>query len=155
MKKLLFILLLIVAAYLVWKYWWRGDAEVARGQELFYDRIWIDHMPQSETDTFQVMAAVTEQPVGIFQATSRWKGQYEMFMYKARGDGAIELSYPQTRENEKVRYRAWKCKEKRFDFCLEIAGASRGAKRYYSAEGMEIGTHSLEEAKAVAKHLLP
>ena len=93
MKKLLFILLLILVGYLVWKYWWR-EAEVARGQELFYDRIWIDHMPQSETDTFQVMAAVTEQPVGIFQSTSRWRGQYEIFMYKARGDGAIELQYP-------------------------------------------------------------
>ena len=56
MKKLLFLLLLVLAAYLFWRYWWRGSAEIARGQELFYDRIWVDHLPKNDTDTFQIMA---------------------------------------------------------------------------------------------------
>ena len=154
MKKLLFLLLLILAAYLLWRYWWRDDAEMARGQELFYDRIWVDHLPKSETDTFQIMVAVTEQPLGVFQQTSRWKGQFELFKYQARGDGQVELVYPQTGSREKVRYRAWKCKEQSFDFCLQVDGASRGLKKYYSLEGMEIGSHSLAEAQSAASRLL-
>jgi len=155
MKKLLFLLLLVLAAYLFWRYWWRGDADTARGQELFYDRMWIDHMPRGETDTFQAMAAITEQPIGVFRVTSRWKGQYEFFRYQARGDGQMEIVYPQTGTREKVRYRAWKCKEQSFDFCLQVDGASRGPKKYYSLEGMEIGTHSLAEALKQTERLLP
>jgi len=154
MKKLLFLVLLILAAYLFWRYWWRDSAEAARGQELFYDRIWVDHLPKSETDTFQIFAAVTEQPMGIFQQTSRWKGQFELFKYAARGDGQVELVYPQTGSREKVRYRAWKCKEQSFDFCLQVDGASRGIKKYFSLEGMEIGSHSLSEAQAAGSRLL-
>jgi hypothetical protein len=147
MKKLLFVLLLILAAYLLWRYWWRADTEVSRGQELFYDRIWVDHMPRSETDTFQIMAAVTEQPIGIFQETSRWKGSFELFTYKGHGDGQMEIVYPQTKSKEKVRYRAWKCSENHFDFCLQLDGASRGIKKYYSREGMEIGRIGEVKAK--------
>jgi hypothetical protein len=154
MKKLLLLLLLILGAYLLWR-WWRGDsAETTRGQELFYDRIWVDHLPKSDTDTFQIMAAVTEQPMGVFQQTSRWKGQFELFRYDARGDGQMEIVYPQTGTREKVRYRAWKCSEQSFDFCLQIDGASRGIKKYYSLEGMEIGTHTLTEAQSRAQRLL-
>lgn len=154
MKKLLFLLLLILAAYLFWRYWWRSSAETARGQEMFYDRIWVDHMPKSETDTFQIFVAVTEQPMGVFQQTSRWKGQFELFKYAARGDGQVELVFPQSGTREKVRYRAWKCKEQSFDFCLQVDGASRGLKKYYSLEGMEVGTHSLAEAEGAANRLL-
>jgi len=154
MKKLLLLLLLILGAYLLWR-WWRGDsAEAARGQELFYDRIWVDHLPKNDTDTFQIMVAVTEQPMGVFQQTSRWKGQFELFRYTARGDGQVELVYPQTGTREKVRYRAWKCSEQSFDFCMQIDGASRGIKKYYSLEGMEIGTHTLTEAQSRAQRLL-
>jgi hypothetical protein len=154
MKKLLFLLLLILAAYLLWRYWWRDSAETARGQELFYDRVWVDHLPRSETDTFQIFVAVTEQPMGVFQQTSRWKGEFELFRYAARGDGQVELLYPQTGAREKVRYRAWKCSEQKFDFCLQVDGASRGIKKYYSLEGMEIGSHSLVEAQNAAARLL-
>lgn len=101
MKKLLFLLFVILAAYLFWR-WWRADElPAARGQELFYDRLWVDHMPKNETDTFQIFVAVTEQPVGVFQSASQWKGAYEMFRYEARGDGKLELVFPQTRSREK------------------------------------------------------
>ncbi len=154
MKKLLFLLLLLLAAYLLWRYWWRDDAGTARGQELFYDRIWVDHLPKSDTDTFNLFAAVTEQPVGIFQQTSQWRGAFELFRYQGRSDGQVELVYPQTGSREKVRYRAWKCKEQSFDFCLQVDGASRGIKKYYSLEGMEIGSRSLPEAQRAASRLL-
>ncbi len=68
MKKLVWIVLLVVVAYLAWR-WWRGSSELAtadRGQSLFYDRVWVDHLPSSQTDPFDTFAAVTEQPIGVF-----------------------------------------------------------------------------------------
>jgi hypothetical protein len=153
MKKLLFLLLLVLAAYLLWR-WWRSDAEVARGQEIFYDRIWVDHMPKNETDTIEAFGAVTEQPMGMFAASSSWKGSYELFRWEARGDGRVALSFPQSGKREEARYRAWKCNERSFQYCMEITGSSHGARRYYSLEEWEIGSHSIDEAKKDVQKLL-
>jgi hypothetical protein len=38
------------------------------------------------------------------------------------------------------------------DYCLEIEGASRGVKRYYSREGWEVG--SVRDIDAVTRKLL-
>jgi hypothetical protein len=154
-KKILLILLLILGAYLLWR-WWHSDSEAldGRGQELIYDRLWVDHVPKSETDSFQIFAAVTEQPIGLFQGGSSWKGAWELFRYENKGDGKIVFQYPQTRESERGSYRASKCSEKGFDFCLELAGNSRGARRYYSQKGWELrGTHGFDELKARVSQL--
>ena len=70
---------------------------------------------------------------GIFQATSQWKGQYELFQYEMSGD-EMRLVYGQDGSKDKVKARARKCDEKGMDFCLELSGASRGVKKYYSME---------------------
>jgi hypothetical protein len=154
MKKLLWILVLVVAVYLAWR-WWRGPGDAAtadRGQSLFYDRVWVDHLPRSETDAFDIFAAITEQPVGVFDHRSQWKGEWELFRHEARGDGQLELLFPQSKSKSRLSYRAWKCSEQRdFDFCLEISGG-RGARKYYSQRGWEIG--SVEAARAVETRLL-
>ena len=46
------------------------------------DRLWIDHIPRGERDVIQIFAAITEEPMGVFQAASRWKGEFEMFRYE-------------------------------------------------------------------------
>lgn len=139
MKKLLFILLVVLAAWLFWR-WWRSSAEVAdHGQDLVFDRLWVDHLPDRDTDPIQVFVAVTEQPFGIFQRASTWRGEYELFRYEPQGDGRLVLLYPQTRQKELATYRATRCREKSFDFCLALDGNSRGARRYYSEKGWEIG----------------
>ena len=161
MKKLLLVLLLIVAAYLLWRWWNSGRDEAAsadRGQELVFDRLWVDHMPKSETDTFQLFAAVTEQPIGIFQQTSVWKGAFELFRYEDKGDGQILFNYPQSSAKERAGYRARKCSEQGFDYCLELSGASRGVRRYYSQRGWEIGAatpSAIESRAAELLHLVP
>jgi hypothetical protein len=153
MKKLLLLLVLIIVAYLAWRYWRGADAESAdRGQTLFYDRIWVDHLPASQTDKFDIFAAVTEQPVGVFDHRSAWTGQWELFRYEGRGDGQVELLFPQTKSKGRLSYRAWKCTEKKdFDFCLEVTGG-KGPKKYYSQRGWEIG--SVEGARAFEQRLL-
>jgi hypothetical protein len=139
MKKLSWILLSLIAAYLLWRWWSSGSVETAdRGERLFYGRVWLDKLPRRDTDTIQAFVAVREQPIGLFQSSSQWKGAYELFTYEAQGDGKAVFLYPQTRDKERVGYRAVACTEKGFDFCLELKGASRGVRRYYSQKGWEI-----------------
>jgi hypothetical protein len=141
MKKLVLLILLGTAAVSVWS-WTRSaepvDAEPTAHQ-LLADRIWVDRVPRSETDTFQVLVMISEQAVGVFQATSAWRGSYEAFRYEAHGP-ELRLLYPQTGDREKVRAKAKRCSQDGMDFCLELDGASRGVKRYYSREGWEIGS---------------
>ena len=114
---------------------WRS---AALDPSMALDRIWIDEVPQGPRDTSNLFAAVTEEPFGGFLRTSQWKGGYEFFNYEARGD-ELRVVYPQTGDREKIKVRAWRCKERDMDYCLELSGATRGVKRYRSQAGMEIG----------------
>ena len=139
-KAILGLVLVLVAAVSVWKLR-SNDAVVASDRatagDLVLDRIWIDHLPKSDKDIFQVFLALTEQPFGVFQAASQWKGSYEIFRYEAHGD-EIRIVYPQSNEKEKVRAKARRCKENGMDYCLELEGSTRGVKKYYSQKGWEI-----------------
>ena len=154
MKKILWIVLLVVVAYLAWR-WWRGPGEAAtadRGEKIVFNRVWVDHLPASQTDPFDTFAAVTEQPMGVFAHQSQWKGEWELFRYEPRGDGQLEIVYPASKGGKaRVSYRAWKCSDKKdFDFCLEMSGG-KGAKKYYSQRGWEIG--SVDAARALETRL--
>ena len=143
MKKTLAVVALLSIA-LVATWWWKGGDGAAvepKDPVLAFDRIWIDHLPKNDKDIVHVFAAISEEPVGIFQAQTQWRGSYELFRYEAHGD-QIRFLYPQTGEREKARLRARECSDKGMDFCLQIDGASRGVTRYYSREGWEIGKHA-------------
>ena len=142
----------MIAGYLAWKWWHRGDeANVSRGQETLFDRFWIDHAPKSESDRFQAFFALKQKPFGHFAQRTAWTGSWEGFLYKTRGDGQLELRYPHSKSEERVSYRAWKCNEPQFDFCLEMSGG-KGARKYYSRRGWEVhgeaDEHALEESVA-------
>ena len=112
----------------------KSDAPATKpGHVSTLDRIWIDHIPKNDRDVFQVFVAISEEPFGIFQATSQWTGKYELFRYQDDGK-ALTIHYPQTGENDKVSTNARECNEGGFDFCLDLGGASRGAKKYFSME---------------------
>ena len=153
MKKLIWILLIVIAAYFLWRWWHSGVETADRGERLFYDRVWLDKLPHGDTDTVNAFVAVKEQPIGLFQASSQWKGNFELFRYEPAGDGKAVFLYPQTRDKERVGYRAVACTEKGFDFCLELQGASRGVRRYFSQKGWEIGAnetgpHAIERVES-------
>lgn len=138
MKKALLGLAVISAVtYAAWNLRGGSDDPQPSQDNVVLDRLWIDHMPRNDRDVIQVFVAITEQPFGIFQATSQWKGAFELFQYEAHG-GELRIVYGQTGEREKVKARASKCSEKGMDFCLQLDGASRGVKKYYSMEGWEI-----------------
>ena len=133
-KAVLLVIAVVVAVVSLWS--WKHAARPGENR-LVADRIWIDHIPRSERDTIRVFAMVSEHSIGVFQATSQWRGAYEAFRYEA-GGGELRLVFPQTGDRETVRAKARRCDEGGMDFCLELDGASRGVKRYYSREGWEI-----------------
>jgi hypothetical protein len=137
MKKLLVLVLVTAAAVSVWKLRSHHEATTKSDADLVVNRIWLDHLPRSDKDVINVFAAITEEPFGVFQATSAWKGSFELFRYEGHGE-ELRIIYPQTNEREKVRARARRCSEHDMDYCLELDGASRGVKRYYSRKGWEI-----------------
>jgi hypothetical protein len=136
-KPVLLVIVVSVATLSIWS-WQRGSEPAAVANRLLADRIWIDHVPRNDRDTINVFAAISEHSVGVFQATSQWRGNFEVFRYEANG-AELRLVYPQTGDREAVRAKARRCSEQKMDFCLEIEGASRGVKKYYSREGWEIG----------------
>jgi hypothetical protein len=155
MRKLVWIIVLVVVAYFAWRWWrGRGGEEVAldRGESIIFNRVWVDHLPKQETESIQIFAMVKDESLGIFDNRSMWRGAWELFRYEPRGDGQLELLFPQSRAKQRVSYRAWKCNEKKdFDFCLEL-NAKKGVTKYYSQRGWEIG--ALDGARSVGQRLL-
>jgi hypothetical protein len=120
-------------------------------KNLVTDRLWIDHLPRGERDVVQIFIAITEEPFGVFQAASRWKGEFELFRYERHGD-EYRMVFPQTGTRDRVHVKATECNRGGMDYCLEIEGASRGVKRYYSREGWEVG--SVRDIDTVTRKLL-
>ena len=155
MKKSLLILGLVVVGALALVRWkMGGDGDVSE-PGLVFDRVWIDQVPSKPTDTANGFAAITRQPLGIFQSASQYKGSFEIFSYKATGD-ELRIVYPQTDDKEKVKVRAWKCKERDMDYCLEVSGSNRGVKRYRSRHGWEIDEaarpeHMLQRIESIVR----
>lgn len=133
MKKLVILAVISTTAVVGWRALRSGDDAAPHGGDLVLDRIWIDHIPRNDRDLVSAFAAITEDPFGIFQTSSAWKGQHEMFRYEAH-EGELRIIYPQSRDRERVRASATECSERDFDYCLELKGSSRGVKRYYSRE---------------------
>ncbi|HEU0030614.1 MAG TPA: hypothetical protein VFQ53_08275 [Kofleriaceae bacterium] len=134
-KTVLALVLASTAAYGVWHY--RADHHATASNNLVLNRIWIDHFPRNDKDSFNLFVALTQEPLGIFQETSQWKGNYEMFMHETSGN-QLHIVYPQSGDRETVTANARECDEGGMDYCMDVEGASRGVKRYYSIEGFEI-----------------
>jgi hypothetical protein len=143
-KRLLLVLTVAVVAILALTRWWTHDSDDAADPTLVFDRIWLDELPRKPQQTFNTFIAATEEPFGLFHAGSQWKGTYEVFTHKASGD-RLRVVYLQSNESETIKVRAWPCRERGMDYCLELSGASRGVKRYRSKEGWEIGAATRPE----------
>jgi hypothetical protein len=137
--------------------WHAHGSAVADGKQSVVDRIWIDHMPKSETDKVNIFLALSEetagQEVGIYQTASQWTGAHEIFLY-AQKRGKLVATFPQTGDTEELSAKATRCDKGDMDFCLTIDGGSRGVKQYYSREGWEIeGSHTAAELEQRAEQL--
>jgi hypothetical protein len=114
-------------------YGWRAH-EQAASAKIFFHRFWIDHMPREPKEKFNVFFINGEAPFGHFGVRDAWEAQLEFFHYHLvpRADGEIDFLFGKTNEIQRVKYRAHACDAPGFDYCLDLDGASRGVKRYYS-----------------------
>lgn len=154
-KTLLVVALASTAAVTAWQ-WTRDDAPAtaAADSKLAVNRLWIDHIPKNERDTVQVFVALNNEALGVFQAVSQWRGAYEVFQFELSGN-EMRIVYPFNGEREKVTVKARTCDEKGFDYCLDLKGASRGVKHYYSLEGWDIeGVHTAAELERRAEEMV-
>jgi hypothetical protein len=135
-KTILVVIVISIAVVAVWRSRQAGPF-AAKPDRLLVDRIWIDHIPRNDRDTIQAFIASSEDARGMFGASSQWRGSFELFRYEGHS-AELRLAYPQTGEREAVRVTARHCAEHDMDFCLELKGASRGVKKYYSRKGWEI-----------------
>jgi hypothetical protein len=143
MKKIALGMILLVGGAVAWRMV-RSDAA---DPKMVFDRFWVDHQPQGVEDKFQVFFMNSEFPFGRFVTRTAFLGQFEEFHYHVipKEDGVMDFLFGATREIQRVKYTARPCHEHGFDYCLDLAGTSRGVKRYYSKK--EWGpTHSEEEA---------
>jgi hypothetical protein len=144
-KKLaLGVVVLSVVAYVAMRRGHHESGETTVDNKVVLDRIWIDHVPRNERDMINIFVAITEQPFGIFDTNSQWKGSFELFQYEAHGD-EMRVVYGQTGEKETIKARAAKCDDNGFDYCLQLGGASRGVKKYYSMEDWVIDGSAIDE----------
>ncbi|MGE0869859.1 MAG: hypothetical protein AB7P03_14940 [Kofleriaceae bacterium] len=151
-KAILAVGLAATASYGAWR-WWSSEP-AALEANLTLDRIWVDHIPRNDRDMFQIFIAITDEPIGIFNETSQWKGSFELFKYEAH-DTEIRAVFPQNGDREKITAKATRCNENRMDFCLELSGSSRGVKRYYSQKGWEIeGARTLDDLQHRTEEVL-
>lgn len=138
MKKLLVLALISGTAYGAWNVLGSSGEERAASSDLKpTDRLWLDRLPRTERDTINVFVTITDERLGVFQAGSRWRAAYELFHFEAQGD-QLEIVYPQTSERERVTAKVTACDENGMDYCMDVVGATRGVKRYYSMKGWEI-----------------
>ena len=139
--------LLIVTAALACvaggSYWMLRDDRVSSEHDasLVRDRVWVDHMPRSETDKMNVFVALSQRPrqppIGIFEQVSMWEGHFEAFRYEQNQE-EWRIHLPQSGDKETLTIKASECHQSGMDYCLEVEGASRGPKRYFSRKGWEV-----------------
>lgn len=154
MKKLILTVIVVASGLLAWRAWrgGAGPADGGHGPEIFYGRAWIDHMPKSRTEVFRVFGTGKKEPFGWFAERTAWKGTWEVFRYEPKGEGKADARLPQSGKTMRLGYRAWKCNEKDFDYCLELSGLD-GPTKYYSRRGWE--RRGLDEALALDAELAP
>jgi hypothetical protein len=143
MKKLIAVVVLVVAVYGVYR--WQQAPTDGPKRNLVYNRMWIDHMPTSERDPFHLFGAFKPYSQGGFAVETRWHGEVERFRFEAEGD-ELRAVFPWKGDRETIRVRAYRCEENDMDFCLEMTGSKRGTQKYYSRTGWERG--SVEDVDA-------
>lgn len=131
---------------------WRassGAVSTEHDTRLVKDRVWIDHIPRSETEKMNVFVALSQRsrqpPIGIFEQVSMWEGHFEAFRYEQHGE-EWRIVLPQTGDKETLTIKGSECNESGMDYCLEVTGASRGPTRYYSRRGWEVRSLDAVEA---------
>jgi hypothetical protein len=142
-KSLLFAIITVLFGV----YWLRSEPQ---GDDIAFNRFWLSHLPQHERDKFSLIAFINDDKVGVFQESSAFQGNYDIFT-SSGNNGTVTINMLQDGKKVNATYTASKCEVKNFDYCLEIKGAPRGPVRYYSQKDWVID--STVEAQTLAQKI--
>jgi hypothetical protein len=127
-KLLIMAMALGAATFTLW------PDSAARHSDEFFNRVWLDRLPQTPTEKFNVLVVLQDPGAGVFQNTSFYEGDYSVFGWEGHGPGRMKIVMLQTQKRHELRYEVADEGCGGFDYCLRVQGAPRGAERYYSME---------------------
>ena len=88
---------------------------------LLVDRVWIDDLPQRESDTFNLYIFSSEDNFGVNDhAMSIYKHVLELFFYKLSGDSTIHFQFPHDRRQLRTSYRVERLSRPKGDLDLKL-----------------------------------
>jgi hypothetical protein len=148
--KLIALLLLLILLYIGWRWFFgRHDVESRRSDPgLLLDRVWVDRLPEHQRDYVQVLALISEVPLGVFQKASSYRLELELFEF-SRSPEEVRLYFPQSETREVMHYRIKHCDDlPPFDLCLDLdRNPWGGPRRYYgSSEGSALTAAGLRRS---------
>lgn len=100
---------------------------------LLIDRNWLDQMPQTDRDHLFVYRFVPNMGGGVFQDRTLFKGTFELFSFKVKGD-EITFVLHETKDTVTSKFVIEKVDGPApFDLKLTIPGDPRGPKTYFGS----------------------
>lgn len=143
------IALLVVGGLLVWGYRARNgergdDGTIRDDRSEVVNRVWIDKIPEDMRDKLDIFVAQGDPRFGVFQRTSAYEGDYTVFQWHAHRKGRLHITMLQTGKDHQLGTKVSRKGCKQFDLCMELTGAPRGAKKYYSMKDWVIDAHASE-----------
>lgn len=160
MRKILW---LVVPALVVGYVWMSGGDDKGDGVDqidasadvTWHNRVWIDEIPTSERQKINWFLGIDDPQIGLFQKTSVYEGDYTVFAWRGKKDGVIEIEMLQSEKSHKLKVKTGNKDCGRFDYCMTVKGAPRGAKKYYSMKDWIIeGAQTPGEAATRARALV-
>lgn len=128
MKKAMIVIGIGVVGVGGWR-WHHANVRPAAG--LAYNRMWVDHMPQNESDAFDALVLDWPEGLGASGKESRWHGEVERFYFDAEGN-TVRAVFPWSSDREQVTIHAASCNEHGMDYCLDVTDSKHLVTRYYS-----------------------
>jgi hypothetical protein len=120
---------------------------------LTMNRVWISHLPKSETEFARTLIFL-EKPefrIGGDVEASSWRIVTDLFEWKKTLTGA-DVRFPQFERDERWTLHAWKCKDdapRPFDLCLVVKDGEK-ERRFFSADEWKIDLDAIDDADDLA-----
>lgn len=128
----------VVVALAAGSLWMNDDEAAVALPETLTNRLWIDRIPVTPQDKFDIFVALADPQNGVFQHASAYEGDYAVFEWADDNKGGMKITMLQSDRRHRVKVKVSDKGCKPFDYCLELKGAPRGSKLYYSMKDMII-----------------
>lgn len=122
-----------------------------KAQDRVKNQMWVDHLPKSETDLFNIVAFIDQDDedagLGVSLNQSTWRTEQDLFLWTKDGD-VLETYFPQYNVENEFTYKVFECDVKPFTLCMEFnferpeAHGGWQNKKFYSRHDWEIETQA-------------